>query len=175
MRSLLLVIGSFVAMEGISYALHRWVMHRGGMRWHASHHRPAEPGWEPNDVFPLMFSVIGVVVFLLASVGPRIQAFWWIGVGVTAYGLCYLFVHEVYIHRRVPLRLRNVRYLDWLLRSHRIHHLFGGEPYGMLLPVVSRALRSRADASDGRSDRDSARAADPSGRRVSARDTRSRL
>jgi hypothetical protein len=36
------------------------------------------------------------------------------------------------------------RPLRWLETSHRIHHLFNGEPFGMLLPVVPSSLRARA-------------------------------
>lgn len=139
-----LVVGSFVAMEGVSYALHRWVMHRIGMRLHASHHRPPQPGLEANDLFPVFFSVIGITVFTLASIGPRIGALWWVGTGVTLYGMCYLFVHDVYIHHRLPITLPHWRYFEWLRRSHRVHHLTGAEPYGMLLPVLAGQKRIRA-------------------------------
>ena len=57
---------------------------------------------------------------------------------MTAYGAAYLFVHEVYIHRRVAAGVPSVRYLEWLRESHRDHHRAGGEPYGMLLPLVRR-------------------------------------
>jgi beta-carotene 3-hydroxylase len=73
-----------------------------------------------------------------------------IAIGVSAYGTCYFVVHEVAIHRRLRLPLPRSRYLRWLVESHRIHHLYGGEPYGMLLPIVSRALRERASARTSR-------------------------
>jgi beta-carotene 3-hydroxylase len=68
-------------------------------------------------------------------------------VGVTAYGAVYALVHDVYVHGRLPVfRGRRVPVLDRLAAAHRIHHLFNGEPYGMLLPVVPRQLRARAAA-----------------------------
>jgi beta-carotene 3-hydroxylase len=67
-------------------------------------------------------------------------------VGAAAYGLLYALVHDVYIHRRLPLFGRRHALLDRLAEAHRIHHLFHGEPYGMLLPVVPRVLRQRAGA-----------------------------
>jgi len=168
--TVLIVIASFVAMEGVSYALHRWVMHRIGMRLHASHHRPPQPGWEANDLFPVMFSVIGITVFTLASVGPQITVLWWVGLGVTLYGLCYLFVHDVYIHHRLPIRMPPLRYLEWVRRSHRVHHITGAEPYGMLFPVVPRSTRQDdGAASPGRPTRDIL------DRRASSRAMRSRL
>jgi len=159
MTIFLLVFVSFVAMEGVSYAAHRAVMHsRRGMRWHRSHHAPQQSGFEANDLFPVVFSVIGFTVFALSAWGPRIDALFWIGVGVTAYGIVYAIVHEIYIHERLPIRLPRWRYLEWVKEAHRIHHLFGGEPYGMLLPVVPRSLRIRVN-----------------GQRASTRAIRSRL
>ena len=64
--------------------------------------------------------------------------------GTTLYGATYLFVHEIVIHGRVPLKIPARGYAGWLRDSHRIHHLFGGEPYGMLMPFVPRSLRERA-------------------------------
>ena len=63
-------------------------------------------------------------------------------VGVTAYGAAYAFVHDVYIHGRLgPRRPRPA--LDRLAIAHDLHHRYGGEPYGMLLPIVPSALRRR--------------------------------
>jgi beta-carotene 3-hydroxylase len=138
---------SFISMEAISYATHRWVMHGAGMRWHRSHHSGATTGWEKNDLFPLVFSVVGFAMFLSAAT-THVDALFWAGGGVAAYGATYLFVHEIYIHRRLPIEVPQNRYLEWLRQSHRIHHLFGGEPFGMLFPIVSRSLRVRAERRD---------------------------
>ena len=159
---LLIAIGlvAFVAMEGVSYATHRWVMHGPGMVWHRSHHSPSPTRFEANDLFPVVFSVIGFGTFLAAALLGSVPLFWAAG-GVTAYGLAYAFVHEVYIHQRIGVKVRDGRYLVWMRDSHQIHHSLGGEPYGMLFPVVSGARRAEAVR----------RAA----RRSSTRDTRSRL
>ena len=167
-----LVLVSFVAMEGVSYLTHRFVMHGFGMGWHRSHHAPPAGAFERNDLFPVCFSVLGFALFLVAAIVPKLAPLFWVGVGVTAYGACYLFVHEVYIHRRAAIPLPRARYLTWLQESHRYHHRFGGEPYGMLAPFVSRSLRARHDASAVQSlDRSGRAAAD----RASTRSTRVRL
>jgi beta-carotene 3-hydroxylase len=140
--AVLLVVGSFLAMEAVSYAGHRWVMHRFGMGWHRSHHAPPQGGFERNDLFPLSFSVVGFALFLAASAGVA-PWLWWIALGVTAYGACYLYVHEVYIHHRLPIGAPRVRYLEWLRQAHADHHRRSGEPYGMLLPFA----RDRSSAS----------------------------
>lgn len=140
MRQALLVVAAFVAMEGVSYAAHRWVMHGPGMGWHRSHHVAPIGRFERNDLFPLCFSVVGVALFAIPALGWAADLFW-VGVGVTAYGAAYLFVHEVYIHRRAPLPTPRLAYLEWLRDSHRTHHVTSGEPFGMLLPLVRAAGR----------------------------------
>ena len=134
MTPLLLVAGAFVAMEGVSYAAHRWIMHGFALAWHRSHHAPAQTRFERNDLFPVCFSAVGVLLFALGSLG--VEAAGWVGIGVTAYGASYLFVHEVYIHHRLPIRVPAFRYLEWLRDAHRVHHQTSAEPYGMLLPLV---------------------------------------
>jgi beta-carotene 3-hydroxylase len=134
----------FVAMEAVSYATHRWLMHGRGMPWHRSHHPPGTHGFEKNDLFPATFAGGAVAVFALAAVKPRLAPLRWFAAGVTGYGLCYATVHEVLVHHRLPISVPRRGYTRWLDDSHRIHHLFGGEPYGMLLPLVRPELRRRA-------------------------------
>lgn len=165
MRMLFLVglaIAVFLAMEVVSYATHRWVMHRLGMRWHRSHHAPPHGRWEANDVFPAVFSAVGFGIFLTAAITHSAIGYA-IAIGVTAYGLAYAFLHEIVIHRRISVRTPAWPYLHWVRDAHGIHHAFGGEPYGMLLPVVSSALRERARARSGPSEleRDDRRASMP--------------
>lgn len=143
MTAMYLIVSSFLAMELVSYAAHRWVMHGFAIAWHRSHHAPPRGGFERNDLFPLCFSAVAVALFAVAVSVPSL---WWVGLGVTAYGASYLFVHEVYIHRRLPAPRRGGRYLDWLRAAHRTHHETGGEPYGMLLPLVGgRTPRGETD------------------------------
>jgi beta-carotene 3-hydroxylase len=132
----LLAVGSFAAMELVSYLMHRYVMHGFGMPWHRSHHAPPAGRFERNDLFPASFSLFGIACFALASMGPKVAPLFWVGVGVTAYGACYLFVHEIYIHRRLSVSFVRGRYFEWLRDAHHAHHAVGGEPYGMLLPLL---------------------------------------
>jgi beta-carotene 3-hydroxylase len=146
-----LVAVTFVGMEPLTYALHRFVMHGPGRRLHASHHRPGGPRrWEANDTYPAVVAIVvgtaiytGYHVVALRSLVP-------IGVGATLYGLAYAFVHDVYIHRRVAGHLRRRRRLDRLAAAHALHHRFGGEPYGMLLPIVPAGVRRSAGELTGR-------------------------
>ena len=134
MSALALVVVGFVGMEAVSYATHRWVMHGVAYGWHRSHHQPRRGRLERNDRFPLVFASIGIGLFLLGR-GP-VPWMWWIAIGVTAYGAVYALVHDVFIHRRLPIRIPASSYLVWLREAHGDHHRRGGEPYGMLLPLV---------------------------------------
>ncbi len=155
-RSVLVVVAAFVVMEPVTYLTHRFVMHGVGMVLHRSHHRrwPArrddEPFVEANDAFPVIFAGATVVALTLGFNVDALAMLVPVCVGVTAYGAAYAFVHDGYIHQRVPVRRRG-RHLDRLAAAHALHHRFGGEPYGMLVPVVPASVRARAEHLDRRS------------------------
>jgi beta-carotene 3-hydroxylase len=139
---------AFVAMEPLTYAAHRWVMHGVGWALHRSHHRRRtvrtwRDRFEANDWFPVAFAGATIVGMAAGTARPSLGVLVPIGVGVTAYGAAYAFVHDVYIHGRLG-RLPELAPLERLRDAHAIHHLYGGEPYGMLCPIVPRALRQRA-------------------------------
>jgi beta-carotene 3-hydroxylase len=142
----LIVLAALVTMEAVSYLTHRFVMHGFGFGLHKSHHVNRDGGFEMNDLYPMMFSSVAILSFTAGTFLPAVRPLVLVGIGITLYGVAYLFVHEIYIHRRMWTIRRRYRLLEWMKASHRIHHLFGGEPFGMLLPIVPRALRERAAA-----------------------------
>lgn len=144
-----IVLASFVVMEPVTYLAHRFVFHGVGMFLHRSHHRRwAAPrdddGFvEANDAFPVVFASMTMVAL---AVGFNVDG--WsvllpVCAGVTAYGAAYAFVHDVYIHGRLGSR-RARPWLDRLAAAHELHHRYGGEPFGMLFPVVPEDLRRRS-------------------------------
>ncbi len=137
--TLVLLAVGFVAMEPLTYATHRWLMHGPGRRLHHSHHAPHPARrWQANDLFPLGFAI---VVMAAMGVGFNVAGWGWLvplGVGITLYGAAYALVHDVYAHRRAPLLRGRHASLDRLATAHALHHRFGGEPYGMLVPLVPR-------------------------------------
>jgi beta-carotene 3-hydroxylase len=154
---------AFVLMEPLTYAAHRWVMHGAGWVLHRSHHRVAADGvLEANDWFPVIFAAVTIMAMAAGTISPTVHVLVPIGVGVTAYGAAYAFVHDVYIHGRFA-RIPTVRPLERFRAAHALHHRFGGEPYGMLCPVVPRSVKERAKAGDER------RAATASFRQVGTR------
>lgn len=139
-------VGAFVAMEGFTYLAHRFVMHGIGWTLHRSHHQRSADWFEANDVFPCIGAAVAMVGFAIGFNVP-LPSLVAVGAGVSAYGAAYLFVHDVYIHGRLG-RLPEVGVLERLRRAHAVHHLFGGEPYGMLLPVLPRRWRGLARTVD---------------------------
>jgi beta-carotene 3-hydroxylase len=131
------LLGTFVAMEGITWLTHRYVMH--GFLWylHRDHHQ-VEPGFfEKNDWFFVIFAVPSM---LLIGFGVG-KGIWWqaaIGFGIMMYGAAYFIVHDVIIHQRFKWFTRStntyVRAIRW---AHKMHHKHlgkeRGESFGMLL------------------------------------------
>lgn len=148
MTRVALVALAFVVMEPVAYLLHRFVMHGFAMVWHRSHHQPRTGTFERNDLFPVVLCAVTVAAMTVGLVVGALGWLLWTAIGVTAYGLAYLFVHDLYIHRRVPRFTWTWGPLERVREAHRIHHLFSGEPYGFLFPVVPARLREQARTVD---------------------------
>ena len=149
LSSLVIGIVAFVAMEPVSWAVHRYVMHGPGWILHRSHHAPRRGHLQANDAFPAAFAAI-VGAALVA--GFNVERLGWLvplGTGITAYGAAYALVHDGYIHRRFPVGGRRSATLDALTRAHQVHHRTAGEPFGMLAPYVPRDDRRRSVAGAG--------------------------
>ncbi len=143
--TLVLVVVAFAAMEPLTAATHRWVMHGVGEFLHRSHHRRSVSRFEANDWYPVMFAAVVNLGFYAGFNWDGFASLVPVGVGVTLYGMAYALVHDVYIHGRLGwFTRRRVVALDRLADAHRIHHLYNEAPYGMLLPVVPAELRARA-------------------------------
>jgi beta-carotene 3-hydroxylase len=142
MRSIVLAVAAFAAMEPATAATHRFVMHGPGMVLHRSHHGRTHTRWERNDAFPVIIAALVGVGFWLGFHAPRLAELVPIGIGITAYGVAYALVHDVYIHRRLRWFCeRRVPGLAQLAAAHDVHHRRGGAPYGMLVPIVPRRVR----------------------------------
>jgi beta-carotene 3-hydroxylase len=118
---LALFVATFVAMEGVAYLLHRYVMH--GPLWvlHESHHRPRSGRFELNDLFGVLFALPSMALIYAGTHGqPLLLA---VGVGMTAYGAAYWGFHDVLVHRRVRHSLvPRSAYLKRIVRAHLVHH-----------------------------------------------------
>lgn len=134
---LLIIIGTFLLMECVTWLTHKFVMH--GFMWyfHEDHHQPRYQHWfERNDVFFIIFAIPSIVLFYLGLEGGLNYLFF-IGLGILFYGMAYFLVHDVLIHKRFKWfnKTKN-KYLIGLRKAHKVHHKHlgkeEGECFGML-------------------------------------------
>ena len=133
---------SFAVMELVSYLAHRYVYHGIGWVFHKSHHTKREGMFELNDIFPMIFSTIAIALMLWgfeAGLDTIVAA----AVGVSAYGMVYFFIHDLYIHRRAKWLPLRIPFLLEVKKAHAIHHKYGGEPYGLLLFFRKEEVRKQ--------------------------------
>ncbi len=137
LTNILVVVITFICMEAVAWLTHKYVMH--GLLWilHKDHHQ-TEPGiFEKNDAFFLIFAIPSMILmFLGARAGFDVKFF--IGLGILFYGIAYFFVHDVFIHQRLPIFRRSDNiYLRAIRKAHKMHHKHlgkeDGECFGMLL------------------------------------------
>ena len=134
---ILLVLIAFVAMEGVAWFTHKYIMH--GLFWklHQDHHHKESAGFfEHNDFFFLIFALPGIAGLFWGMQHDFNWAFW-CGLGITAYGLAYFLVHDIFIHQRFRIfRNSNNAYFKAIRRAHKMHHKHlnkeDGECFGML-------------------------------------------
>ncbi len=132
-----IMLGAFLVMEGVSWAIHKYVMH--GPFWfiHQDHHVPAKKFFQKNDSFAVVFAIPSWLSMMFGVMDGGDYKLW-IGIGILLYGLSYFFVHEVIIHNRFKLfpKIKNT-YLKALMRGHAAHHKHktpeNGECFGMLI------------------------------------------
>ena len=130
MLGVLITLATYVAMEGITWCTHKFVMH--GLMWyfHEDHHQPHGSFFEKNDAFFLIFAVPSCLLIVFGSM----EAFDWrffVGLGIMFYGFSYFLVHDVLIHRRFDWfsRTDNV-YFRAIRKAHKVHHKQLGKEHG---------------------------------------------
>ncbi|HZY17577.1 MAG TPA: sterol desaturase family protein [Ramlibacter sp.] len=146
----LVASAAFLAMEGVAWLAHRYVMHGWGWAWHRSHHEPRQGAFERNDWYAVVGTALAIGLFLIAGhlQSPALQA---VAVGVTAYGLVYSLVHDGLVHQRWPFRwVPRGGYLRRLVQAHRLHHAVrtreGALSFGFLIVSDPRRLAARLRA-----------------------------
>jgi beta-carotene 3-hydroxylase len=128
-----LVIAAFLFMEFIAWFSHKYIMH--GFLWvlHKDHHIPHDNKLEKNDWFAFMFAIPAIVLiyFGFESFDYR----FYLGIGITLYGLSYFLFHDVMVHQRLPI-LKGEKNWYWkaTISAHKDHHTKGTQRnYGFLL------------------------------------------
>lgn len=122
---------TFILMECVTWVIHKYVMH--GFLWvlHRDHHDHSTEGTlEKNDYFFVIFALPAIALMYFGSLNDFNYLFY-IGVGVTLYGMTYFFVHDIFIHQRIDF-LKNTKnpYLLAIRRAHKQHHKHLGKEEG---------------------------------------------
>lgn len=132
------ILITFFIMEGVAWGMHKYIMHGFFWNLHEDHHvrDNHDSFFERNDTFFIFFSVLSIIAFLSWSIFGSTIALG-IGLGISAYGMVYFIIHDLFIHQRVKI-WRNTKnpYLLALRRAHKVHHKHiakeEGECFGML-------------------------------------------
>jgi beta-carotene 3-hydroxylase len=130
-----ITIGTMAAMEAFSWFIHKYLFH--GPLWfiHKSHHQERHGWFEFNDVFSLLFALISL--YLMWEGRLDLSYKFWIGLGISLYGIIYFIFHDWFIHNRFKSFKSGNRYLLGIRRAHKIHHKSTeknpSEEYGLLL------------------------------------------
>lgn len=127
---------TFIVMEGVTWATHKYVMH--GLMWyfHEDHHNPDKSFFEKNDAFFLIFAIPSFLLMLFGAMAGFDWRFF-IGLGIMFYGIAYFLIHDVLIHQRFSWfkRTDNI-YFRAIRKAHKVHHKHlgkeDGECFGML-------------------------------------------
>ena len=136
----LIVIVTVLAMEGVAWSSHKYIMHGWGWGWHRDHHEPHDSFFEKNDQYAIVGAAMSISMFAIGSPMIRGDAAWapgtWIGLGILCYGVIYTMVHDGLVHQRwfrwVPKR----GYAKRLVQAHKLHHATIGKEGGVSFGFV---------------------------------------
>jgi beta-carotene 3-hydroxylase len=111
----------FAVMEFSGWFIHKFLMH--GPLWmiHKTHHQPSKSFFELNDLFSVLFG--GVAIALIFKGVDTMDYRFWMGVGISLYGVLYFVLHDVLVHRRLKWfdRPKN-SFLKGIFKAHQAHH-----------------------------------------------------
>lgn len=154
--SLLFTVGAAVGMEMYARYAHKGLWHETWMwelpvEWradwnksfwylHKSHHEPREGAFEQNDIFAVANALpaIGLILYGFLHEGVMPGLAYGAGLGITIFGMAYMFVHDGMVHRRFPVGpIADVPYFKKVAMAHKLHHSekFAGVPYGLFFAI----------------------------------------
>lgn len=135
--SLLIIVATFLFMEFVAWAVHKYIMH--GLLWtlHEDHHVVSHDSFfQKNDYFFLIFAIPSIILIFIGH--ENLTSGFFIGIGIALYGLAYFLIHEVIIHRRLPPPSKTKsKYIKAIRKAHKVHHKnqgkYNGVNFGMLI------------------------------------------
>ncbi len=127
----LIVLVTFILMEGATWFIHKYVMH--GFMWflHKDHHDHSNEGvMEKNDYFFVIFAIPTIIMMYFGSL-EGFNYLFFIVLCIMLYGLAYFFVHDIFIHQRLKIFSKTTNpYFLALRRAHKQHHKHLGKEEG---------------------------------------------
>ena len=137
-----IVISAFLFMEFAAWATHKFLMH--GPLWFLHEDHPVLTGkpFQKNDSFALIFAIPSASGFIFGSLYQN-DILFFSGFGILLYGVAYLFVHDIFIHRRIKMfeKPKNP-YLKAVLFEHRKHHANENKEDGKFFGMLFVSLKS---------------------------------
>jgi beta-carotene 3-hydroxylase len=132
-------LATAAVMEPWAEWVHRRVWHGALWGWHRSHHHKHHDRFEWNDVLsaahaPVAMAAIFTGIALEGTLfGSLVLG---VGLGMTAFGVAYMTVHDGFVHGRLPVGfLERSSYFRWVRDSHLVHHRGNHGPYGLFWPT----------------------------------------
>jgi len=115
-----IILVTLAGMEAFSWFIHKYLFH--GPLWfiHKTHHQQKHSWFELNDLFSLLFAIIALGLMWLGHFSLDYR--FWIGAGISLYGIVYFVFHDWFIHNRFKAFKSNNTYLSGIRRAHKIHH-----------------------------------------------------
>ena len=153
-----IVLSAILAMEGLAWWSHKYVMHGWGWGWHRDHHEPHDHALEKNDLYGIVGAVMSISMFAVGSPLVLGKAHWpsatWIGLGILGYGIIYTLVHDGLVHQRYFRWVPRSGYAKRLVQAHKIHHATigkeGGVSFGFIFArnpaTLAAELKMQRDA-----------------------------
>lgn len=128
-----------------------WHDYQPGWALHESHHVPRVGPFEKNDVFAVVNAIPAMSLcaygFLTPTLGGGIC--FGFGLGITIFGMMYMFIHDGLVHRRFPVGpIADLPYMRRVAVAHKLHHSekYKGVPWGLFLgPQELEAIGGKED------------------------------
>jgi beta-carotene 3-hydroxylase len=133
----LIIVGTFLFMEGVAWLTHKYIMHGMLWIWHEDHHRHHKGFFEKNDYFAVVFATVSAATIMIGDNFEQVWFLFWVGIGVACYGVFYFIFHDVIVHRRLKIKyIARNKYMKRIMNAHYFHHKVhtkdGAEAFGFL-------------------------------------------
>jgi beta-carotene 3-hydroxylase len=145
---ILIILGTFLFMEGVAWFAHKYIMHGFGWAWHEDHHNHHQNFFEKNDYYAVVFSLVASSSIIYGNT----HADWWFltpfGLGVSLYGIAYFVFHDLIVHRRIKFKYTaKSEYMKRIMNAHYVHHKVhskeGAEAFGFLFAPKKYDIRKK--------------------------------